>query len=73
MVLPKETCISEGFFWLPVVKSSHSVIVLKLLLQALAMSWKPDTDAMTTEISQNSTAFGSPLSSVCDNVGRLMT
>ena len=54
-----------------VVKSSHSVIVLKLLLQALAMGWKPDTDAMTTEIiSQDATASGAQLPSVCDNTGK---
>ena len=47
------------------------MIVLKLLLQALAMNWKPDTDAMTTEISQDSVDSGSTLPSVCDNNGRL--
>ncbi|XP_052819108.1 uncharacterized protein LOC128244975 isoform X2 [Mya arenaria] len=52
-----------------VVKSSHSVVILKLLLQALAMGWSPDTDAMTQECEPQSTSVGKPSPSVCQYTG----
>lgn len=52
-----------------VVKSSHSVVVLKLILQALAMGWNPDTDCMTMEVSSETMSIGSATPSVCDFIG----
>ncbi|XP_053402647.1 uncharacterized protein LOC123549646 [Mercenaria mercenaria] len=52
-----------------VVKSSHSVVVLKLILQALAMGWNPDTDCMTMEDSPEAASVGSATPSVCDFIG----
>ncbi|WAR11648.1 hypothetical protein MAR_025828 [Mya arenaria] len=51
------------------VDSSHSVVILKLLLQALAMGWSPDTDAMTQECEPQSTSVGKPSPSVCQYTG----
>ncbi|KAL4234093.1 hypothetical protein ACF0H5_005746 [Mactra antiquata] len=50
-----------------VVKSSHSVVILKLLLQALAMGWNPDTESMTLDITQDTVDITTP--TVCQYTG----
>ncbi|XP_060566590.1 uncharacterized protein LOC132725472 isoform X3 [Ruditapes philippinarum] len=52
-----------------VVKSCHSVVILKLILQALAMGWNPDTDCMTMEETTDGGSLGSATPSVCDFIG----
>ncbi|XP_052231830.1 uncharacterized protein LOC127845146 isoform X2 [Dreissena polymorpha] len=47
-----------------VVKGSHSVVVLKLVLQALSLGWIPDTEVMTQEATPSTTTVGKPFPSV---------
>jgi hypothetical protein len=55
--------------FISVVKSCHSVVILKLILQALAMGWNPDTDCMTMEETSDGGSVGSATPSVCDFIG----
>ncbi|KAL3860307.1 hypothetical protein ACJMK2_010446 [Sinanodonta woodiana] len=55
-----------------VVKSSHSVVMLKLILQCLAMGWSPDSQQMRAPSPQDSSPEGefiTPLRpSICDKI-----